>query len=319
MSSITSSSSTAGGRWGSVARSRDPGLHGRKPVFATPRALALSYVDPYVDYTGRVTGYAVVDLRDDWATTTGGCRSGTCGRSSGCCSTARTGRSAAPTTRHRRGCARDTRRSRTAASGTGSRSTTRAGIGGRRSRRIREFLRCPDSTLVEIEVARRLGDRFLARLASASSKRFDSASPRVLSAVTDCWKSASRRAASSARIRCASDSSGRSPRTGSSCRTTRRRFVSMTSVAWQQGQVVSNSDLSVNRWLPFSRRRLRLAGRFPPRLTSVTGFPSASVAVTSTLNTLCRPRSNCCPKPVWNWLSGASAPARRERRAPPLK
>ena len=40
-------------RWGSVARSRDPGLHGRKPVFATPRALALSYVDPYVDYTGR--------------------------------------------------------------------------------------------------------------------------------------------------------------------------------------------------------------------------------------------------------------------------
>jgi hypothetical protein len=50
------------GRWGSVARSRDPGLHGRKPVFVTPRALALSYVDPYVDFTGRVTGYAVVDL-----------------------------------------------------------------------------------------------------------------------------------------------------------------------------------------------------------------------------------------------------------------
>lgn len=52
-----------GGRWGSVARSRDPGLHGRKPVFASARALALSYVDPYVDFTGRVTGYAVVDLR----------------------------------------------------------------------------------------------------------------------------------------------------------------------------------------------------------------------------------------------------------------
>jgi len=49
--------------WGSVARSRDPGLHGRKPVFTTPRNLALSYVDPYVDFTGRVTGYAVVDLR----------------------------------------------------------------------------------------------------------------------------------------------------------------------------------------------------------------------------------------------------------------
>ena len=28
------------GRWGSVARSRDPGLHGRKPVFRSPRALA---------------------------------------------------------------------------------------------------------------------------------------------------------------------------------------------------------------------------------------------------------------------------------------
>ena len=56
--------------WGSVARSRDPGLHGRKPVFRTPRALALSYVDPYVDLTGRLTGYAVVDLRTlgtyDW-------------------------------------------------------------------------------------------------------------------------------------------------------------------------------------------------------------------------------------------------------------
>ena len=51
------------GRWGSVARSRDPGLHGRRPVFRTPRALAHSYVEPYVDYTGRVVGYAVVDLR----------------------------------------------------------------------------------------------------------------------------------------------------------------------------------------------------------------------------------------------------------------
>ncbi len=58
------------GGWGSIARSRDPGLHGRRPVFASLRALALSYVDPYVDFTGRVTGYAVVDLRSlgtyDW-------------------------------------------------------------------------------------------------------------------------------------------------------------------------------------------------------------------------------------------------------------
>jgi hypothetical protein len=51
------------GRWGSIARSRDPGLHGRRPVFATPRALALSYFDAYIDFTGCVTGYAVIDLR----------------------------------------------------------------------------------------------------------------------------------------------------------------------------------------------------------------------------------------------------------------
>jgi hypothetical protein len=51
------------GRWGSVARSRDPGLHGRKPVFRSPRALAESYFDPYIDYTGRVTGYSVVHMR----------------------------------------------------------------------------------------------------------------------------------------------------------------------------------------------------------------------------------------------------------------
>jgi hypothetical protein len=51
------------GGWGSIARSRDPGLHGRRPVFRTPRALALSYVDSYVDLTGGITAYAVVDLR----------------------------------------------------------------------------------------------------------------------------------------------------------------------------------------------------------------------------------------------------------------
>jgi len=53
------------GGWGSIARSRDPGLHGRKPVFASARALALSYVDPYVDATGRVRGYAVVNLDEE--------------------------------------------------------------------------------------------------------------------------------------------------------------------------------------------------------------------------------------------------------------
>ena len=107
------------GRWGSVARSRDPGLHGRKPVFATPRALALSYVDPYVDFTGRVTGYAVVDLRGDGRLrlAAGGRR--TCGRSSGCCSTTRTGRFASSDRRvasaARRATARSGRHHRTQA------------------------------------------------------------------------------------------------------------------------------------------------------------------------------------------------------------
>ena len=58
------------GRWGTVARSRDAGLHGRKPVFRTVRQLVMSYVDPYVDGSGRITGYGVADLRTlvncDW-------------------------------------------------------------------------------------------------------------------------------------------------------------------------------------------------------------------------------------------------------------
>jgi hypothetical protein len=58
------------GLWGSVARSRDPGLHGRQPVFRTARALACSYIEPYLDLTGRIMAYAVVDLRQlgayDW-------------------------------------------------------------------------------------------------------------------------------------------------------------------------------------------------------------------------------------------------------------
>jgi len=59
------------GRWGSVGRSRDPGLHGRRPVFRTARDLAMSYFEPYIDLTGGITAYAVVDLdaelgRYDW-------------------------------------------------------------------------------------------------------------------------------------------------------------------------------------------------------------------------------------------------------------
>jgi hypothetical protein len=51
------------GRYGAVARSRDAGLHGRKPVYRTLRQLVMSYVDPYVDGSGRILGYGVLDLR----------------------------------------------------------------------------------------------------------------------------------------------------------------------------------------------------------------------------------------------------------------
>lgn len=58
------------GRWGSVARSRDIGLHGRKPVFRSLRDLAWSYFDPYVDFTGRLKGYGLTGLDElgtyDW-------------------------------------------------------------------------------------------------------------------------------------------------------------------------------------------------------------------------------------------------------------
>jgi hypothetical protein len=58
------------GRWGSIARSRDIGLHGRKPVFRSIRDLVWSYFDPYVDFTGRIKGYGVTSLYDlgnyDW-------------------------------------------------------------------------------------------------------------------------------------------------------------------------------------------------------------------------------------------------------------
>ena len=56
--------------WGTVAKSRDAGLHGRKPVFRSVRDLVLSYVDPYVDGSGRIVGWGVGDLdelvRADW-------------------------------------------------------------------------------------------------------------------------------------------------------------------------------------------------------------------------------------------------------------
>lgn len=58
------------GCWGTVGRSRDPGLHGRRPVFRTLRELVDSYADPFVDLSGRIVGYGVCCLDDlgryDW-------------------------------------------------------------------------------------------------------------------------------------------------------------------------------------------------------------------------------------------------------------
>jgi hypothetical protein len=58
------------GLWGSIARSRDIGLHGRKPLFRSLRDLVWSYFDPYVDFTGRIKGYGLTNLYDlgdyDW-------------------------------------------------------------------------------------------------------------------------------------------------------------------------------------------------------------------------------------------------------------
>src|SRR5215216_7942847 len=58
------------GRWGSIARSRDTGLHGRKAVFRSLRDLAWSYFDPYVDLSGRLKAYGLTSLYElgdyDW-------------------------------------------------------------------------------------------------------------------------------------------------------------------------------------------------------------------------------------------------------------
>lgn len=58
------------GRWGAIGRSRDPGLHGRRPVYRSLRALAASYMAPFIDDSGEITGFAPYDLNTlegcDW-------------------------------------------------------------------------------------------------------------------------------------------------------------------------------------------------------------------------------------------------------------
>jgi hypothetical protein len=57
-------------RFGTVARSRDPGLHGRRPHFTTIRQLVTSYAPAFVDLSGRIVEFGTYDLRSltgyDW-------------------------------------------------------------------------------------------------------------------------------------------------------------------------------------------------------------------------------------------------------------
>lgn len=60
-------------KWGSIAKSRDTGLHGRAPIFKTLKELAYSYFDPYVDETGKITAYQIANLDDtksNWRSST---------------------------------------------------------------------------------------------------------------------------------------------------------------------------------------------------------------------------------------------------------
>lgn len=50
--------------WGAVGKSREPGLHGRRPVFKTLRRLVDSYFDPFIDLQGRIVRYGVGTLKE---------------------------------------------------------------------------------------------------------------------------------------------------------------------------------------------------------------------------------------------------------------
>ena len=194
--------------WGSVARSRDPGLHGRKPVFATPRALALSYFDGYIDFTGRIKAYAVVDLR-----VLGALRlaAGARKRLEGGAPAPGLAASAASESSDRR-ADRLRRRYRAFREAHGYKPwkyLSAGAIGGRRCPEFREEAeqsgdRMIDDLDIDCEMIQSrsksrvglvIGSFFAWR--SASSNRRASASSRVLSPpATDCSNSASRRAAS---------------------------------------------------------------------------------------------------------------------------
>ena len=140
-----------------------PGCTAGMPVFGTARALARSYMEPYIDHTGGVRAYGVADLRV-LAGTTGACRRRTCGRSSRCSSTIRIGR--CPCRGHASAsCGAGTRRSGRRTT-TSSPWTTPTGTGGPNFQQSvwRPTAVCRDgpgdrTASIEVEVARGLRDR----------------------------------------------------------------------------------------------------------------------------------------------------------------
>ncbi len=231
--------------WGSVGRSRDPGLHGRKPVFSSPRALARSYLEPYVDLTGGITAYALVDMRtmDQVRLAAVGAehlvRRAEAARHAAPAVAAAAGshgRVAAALSRLQGG-APPSQADRLCGTGALERDSggVHAAVGSAQSRSKSRVGFVTGSCLACLR---------------ASSNRLESASPRVRSAVTDCSKAVSRRWRSSARMRWASVSSMFRPESGSRCETMRPRLRSMTSVAPQQGHGISRSDSSLAPCLP---------------------------------------------------------------------
>ena len=269
--------------------------------------------------TGRVTAYTVVDLRD----LLGGLRLAALGneRVEG---RARPARRSAP-----RRSDRPTRGSTAAAQVRGvrkdaqaaSRSTTGSPTRGPRCRKAtgeaNGAQRCDRFTfnLQSVEVARRLRDRFLARLlerfletASRARRRGPCSVVRTTSgrAPRDC-------AACSARMRCASSSSGRSADGGSLWRMTRCRLASTTSVAEQHGQATSNSDFSLGiGYLSFHAQRAAARSSRPSRAT--TGSAAASVARTSTRSDVFARGVEALPRPVTKFGERRLEGVRRARR-----
>ena len=146
------------GRWGSVARSRDPGLHGRRAGLrdaARARAQLRRSVRRLHRPRHRLRGRR--RREGDGHATTGGWRRPTSGRSSACCSTTRTGGSRRRT-RVRSGCARGIARSRRRTRAA-SRSATAAASGGRSCRDGDFGQLVPIRSVAAVEIPRGLRDR----------------------------------------------------------------------------------------------------------------------------------------------------------------